>query len=278
MEQVDAVDVRTDRGGLWKNRFLVWNFARRDLKGRFKGTALGWAWSLLLPLATVLIYSVVFSLFIRIQPPPMGDGQPGAYWLWLLTGMVAWTFILNATTQGIPSLLANGSLLQKIYIPGFVPCLASTVAIAMQSLIEVAIVMAILLLMGNIGISWVLVPVWLLCLAAFVASSTYVLSVLNVYFRDVSQVVAVALQMVFFLTPIIYPITMIPESWNGIPVRDLIELSPFTEFVDFGHSLLYGLQVPSAWDFLAMFVWTALAILLATVVSRRSGQDVSEHI
>jgi len=152
-------DAREYRKGLWNNRFLIRNFAGRDLKGRFKGTVLGWAWSLLLPLATVLIYSVVFSLFIRIEPPPLGNGGEGKYWVWLLTGMVCWTFILNATTQGIPSLLANGPLLQKIYIPSFVPCVANTVAIAAQSLIELTIMAAILLVIGNVGISWMLVPI-----------------------------------------------------------------------------------------------------------------------
>ena len=202
------MDVRSDREGLWRNRHLIWNFARRDLKGRFKGTAVGWLWSLLLPLATVVIYSVVFSVFIRIEPPPFGDGEPGTYWVWLLTGMVTWTFVLNATNSGIPSLLANGSLLQKIYIPSFVPCVASSVAIGVQSLIELGIVAVILLAIGNVGWTWLVVPAWLALLFAFVTSTTYVLSVLNVFYRDVSQLVAVGLQLIFFLTPIIYPLTL----------------------------------------------------------------------
>ena len=262
-EPPDLVDARAVRSGLWHNRFLIWNFARRDLKGRFKGTTVGWVWSLLLPLATVLIYSIVFSVFIRIDPPPFGDGEPGTYWIWLLTGMVTWTFMLNATNQGIPSLLANGPLLQKIYIPSYVPCLASTVAIGVQSAIELGIVGAILVIVGNVGWVWLLVPFWAALVFLFTASLTYVLSVLNVFFRDVGQLVAVAMQMIFFATPIIYPLTMIPEQWHGIPIRALLAASPFAQLIEYGRVLLYELRLPSAPQTLMLLGWTALAVLAA---------------
>lgn len=277
-EPPDLVDARAVRSGLWHNRFLIWNFARRDLKGRFKGTTVGWVWSLLLPLATVLIYSIVFSVFIRIDPPPFGDGEPGTYWIWLLTGMVTWTFMLNATNQGIPSLLANGPLLQKIYIPSYVPCAASTVAIGVQSAIELGIVGAILVIVGNVGWVWLLVPFWAALAFLFTASLTYVLSVLNVFFRDVGQLVAVAMQMIFFATPIIYPLTMIPEQWHGIPIRALLAASPFAQLIEYGRVLLYELRLPSAPQTLMLLGWTALAVLAARWVASRAGQDVSEYV
>ncbi|MFN8129777.1 MAG: ABC transporter permease [Candidatus Nanopelagicales bacterium] len=273
-----VLDARASRAGLWSNRYLIWNFARRDLKGRFKGTAVGWAWSLLLPLATVLIYSIVFSLFIRISPPNLGNGDPGRYWVWLLVGMVAWNFLLNATTQGIPSLLGNGPLLQKIYIPSFVPVVANTVAIGVQSLIELGILAVILAVFGNVGLSWLLVPFWVVLLLVFAASFTYALSVANVFYRDVGQLVAVAMQMIFFLTPIIYPLTMIPEQWNGIPVRSIVSASPFAEFVTAGRTLLYDLQVPDLRQMMALVAWTAAMLLVASLIARRGGQDVGEFI
>lgn len=274
----DVVDARAARAGLWSNRYLIWNFARRDLKGRFKGTVVGWAWSLLLPLATVLIYSVVFSVFIRITPPPFGNGEAGRYWVWLLVGMVAWNFLLNATTQGIPSLLGNGPLLQKIYIPSFVPVVASTLSIGVQSLIELGIITAILAAFGNVAWSWLLVPVWAVLLLVFAASFTYVLAVANVFYRDVGQLVAVAMQMIFFLTPIIYPLSMIPAEWHGIPVQEIISASPFAEFVEAARSLLYDLTLPSAGQMLALLLWSGGMFLLARFVAGRWGQDVSEFI
>lgn len=274
----EVLDARAARSGLWSNRYLIWNFARRDLKGRFKGTAVGWAWSLLLPLATVLIYSVVFSVFIRITPPPLGNGETGRYWVWLLVGMVAWTFLLNTTTQGIPSLLGNGPLLQKIYIPSFVPVVANTVAIGVQSLIELGIIAVILLAFANVGWSWLLVPLWAVLLLIFAASFTYVLSVANVFYRDVGQLVAVAMQMIFFLTPIIYPLTIIPEEWHGIPVRTIISASPFAEFVEAARALLYDLTLPAGRQMIALLLWTGGMFLVARLVARRWGQDVSEFI
>lgn len=104
--------------------------------------------------------------------------------------------------------------------------MASIVAIGVQSLIELGIVAVILIAIGNVGWTWLVVPVWLALLFTFVASTTYALSVLNVFFRDVAQLVAVGLQLIFFLTPIIYPLTLIPAEWHGLPTARTARVEP----------------------------------------------------
>ena len=93
------------------------------MKSRFKGTAFGWTWSLLVPLATVITYSIVFSVIFRASPPDFGSGRPGNFTVWLMVGLVPWTFFLIAINIAIPTLLSNGPLLQKIYFPAFAPVL-----------------------------------------------------------------------------------------------------------------------------------------------------------
>ena len=263
---------------LWSYRSLIWSFAQRDLKARYKGTLLGWIWSLVVPLAMLLIYSLVFSVIFRATPPDMGNGEPGIFPVWLFGGLIAWTFLAQSIQLGIPTLLGNGPLLQKVYFPSHVPVLGAMGAILVQTLIEAAIFGILLLLLGNMGLSWLAFPFWLAIYLVFVASIAVSLSVINVYYRDVQHLVGVVLQLVFFLTPIIYPIDLVPEDWNGVPLQGLIMLNPVSQFVVAFRELSYGLVVPSLSTWLVLVAWAVLALVLAAFVYRRWGRDVAEAI
>jgi ABC-type polysaccharide/polyol phosphate export permease len=264
------------RSSLWSQRFLIWNFARRDLKSRFKGTALGWLWSLMLPLATLATYSLVFSVVFRSVPPDFGSGETGNFTVWLMTGLVPWTFFLIAINVAIPTLLATGPLLQKIYFPAYASILGSVLAVLVQTLIEFAVVAVVLLLFHNIGPTWLLFPAWLVLFVTFATAVATTLAVANIQFRDVAHLTSVALQLLFFLTPIIYPITSVPETLHGIPLRALVMLSPLAAFVDAMRALAYGLVAPSASDWALMLGWTAIALAVARLVYQLRGQDIAE--
>lgn len=262
----------------WAYRHLIHNFARRDLKARFKGTVLGWLWALAVPITTVIIYSVVFSLVFRAQPPPMGNGATGHYAVWLLVALVPWSFFLNSMNLAPVTLLANGPLIQKVYIPAYVPIFASTLAVLVQSAIELGVVVALLVLMGNVSWTFLLLPLWIGFFVLFVVCLSTAIAILNVYMRDLAQLVSVVLQLLFFVTPILYPEALIPEEWNGIPLRMIFSWNPLAPFIEAERDLLYGLEVPSAGTWLAMAGWTLATVLLLRVVYRRRGLDVSESI
>jgi ABC-type polysaccharide/polyol phosphate export permease len=263
---------------IWSYRSLIWNFTQRDLKARYKGTFLGWAWSLVVPLATLLIYTLVFSVIFRAEPPDFGNGEPGIFPVWLFGGLIAWTFLAQSIQLGAATLLGNGPLLQKVYFPSHVPVLGAMGAILVQTLIEVAIFAILLLLLGNVGPSWLAFPFWLAIYLVFVASIAVSLSVINVYYRDVQHLIGIALQLVFFLTPIIYPIDLVPADWHGIPLQQLIMLNPVSQFVVAFRELSYGLVVPSLLTWLVLVAWAAVALVLAAFVYRRWGLDVGEAI
>lgn len=260
----------------WAYRSLIWNFARRDLKARFRGTVLGWAWSLLTPLATLLTFSLVFAVVFRFEPPAFGDGGEGNFTVWLLAGLVVWNFFLGVVTVSMPTLLATGPLFQKVYVPPYTPIFGTTLAILMQTLVELAVLLAVLTLFGNLGVSWVLVPLWLALLLVFVVSSATIASVMNVYFRDLSQLVAVGLQLLFYLTPIIYSLELVPTDWHGVPLRALIEHLPLSEFVLAFRGMTYGLAGPSTATWLALVGWTIAAAIAAVLVYRWRGRDLGE--
>jgi ABC-type polysaccharide/polyol phosphate export permease len=266
------------RSTLWSQRSLVWNFAQRDLKSRFKGTVLGWTWSLMAPLATLLTYSLVFSVIFRASPPPYGNGSPGSFPIWLFAGLIPWSFFLITINLSMPTLLANGSLLQKVYFPSYTPVIGAAIAILVQTVIELTLLGLVLLLIGNVGPTWLLVPVWLALFAAFVSGTAVALSILNVYYRDLAHLSNVVLGLLFFLTPIIYPVTLVPEQWQGIPLRSIVALNPISEFVESLRNLVYDLVLPSPLRWAGLAAWTIAALTLAWVVYRRRGLDVGEAV
>lgn len=263
---------------IWKQWNLVSNFAQRDLKSKFKGSALGWAWSLVVPLATLAIYTVVFSVVFRAQPPDFGNGREGVFVVWLFGGLTTWTFFASSVNAGISGLIGTGALLKKIFFPSYAPVLGSTVAVGVQSGIELGLFLVVLLALGNIGWTWLLIPFWLVLLVTFVASLAVAFAILNVYVRDLAHLVAVALQLFFYATPVIYTLDLVPESWNGIPIRAIIEWSPMSLFVELLRGNAYALEAGPTGAWLALVGWTAAALGLAVLVYRRRGGDLGEEL
>jgi ABC-type polysaccharide/polyol phosphate export permease len=268
-----------ERGTMWSYRSLIWNFAQRDLKARFKGTALGWLWSLVVPLATLLIYSLVFSTIFRATPPPFGNGRPGNFTVWLLAGLTAWSMFANSLNTAIGALLGAGPLLKKIYFPPYAPVLGSVAALLIQSAIELGILLVVLVAFANISWTWLLVPFWLAIFAVFLSSISVALAVLNVHFRDLAHIIGVAIQLLFYLSPIIYTMSFIPAgSWHGIPLRAVIAANPMTQFIEVFRDLTYGLTPgrPLAWAYIV--AWTVAVALVARQVYRARGLDLSEEL
>lgn len=263
---------------MYAYRHLIWNFTQRDLKAKFQGTSLGWAWSLIVPLATVVIYSVVFGVVFRTQPPPFGSGREGIFAVWFFAGLVPWGLFAQSATGGMPSLLATGPLLQKIYIPSYVPVLGAVGAIFIQSLIEFGILAALLAAFGNVSWVWAAFPLWAVTFLLFCAGTSVILAIFNVYFRDLGQITTVLLQLMFFMCPIIYTVDFIPVDFHGIPLRMILTANPVAQFIITLREMLYEDHLPSAAQFAYIGLWAVIAVGLAAWVFRRWGRDVGEEM
>ena len=256
---------------------LIWSFAQRDLKARFTATSLGLLWTLIVPIATVIIYSVVFSVIFRAQAPPMGNGKT-VFAAWFFCGLVTWNIFSQISGAGMGSILNMGAMMQKVFIPSYVPVISSGLSIGIERLLEAGVMLLVMLVLLNVGWTWLIYPLLLVLVAVFAISVGYMLSVAMVYFRDTGQIYAIITQMWFFLTPIMYPLDLIPEQWHGIPLRDLFLINPMTSFVGISRDLVYGLQLPGIGSVLYVIAWTAAAALGARLVYRKWGRDVSEAI
>lgn len=264
---------------VWEYRTWIVNLARRELTARHKRSVLGWAWSLINPAATLAIYTVVFGVFLRIEPPMAGNGTTKSFALFLFIGLIQWNFFNAVVIGAMGSLEAAGGMLSKVYFPPESPAIANLIASSVQVGIESAIAIVVLALLGNLTWTVVfLVPVVVL-IAIFSLGFGLLVSVYNIMYRDVSYLVGIFMQILFYATPIIYPITLVPETLYGVPARFLIEnLNPLTAFVGAARESLYLLEVPPIDQWIVMVGWSVLSLGVGWWAFNRKAADLIEEL
>jgi len=237
---------------IWSYRNLIYNLAQRELRSRYKKSVLGWLWSLINPAAMLAIYTLVFGVFFNTEPPVAGNGTTESYGLYLFAGLVVWNFFSGTVNGSITALQTSGGLLNKVYFPPSAPAIANMMTVVLQLLIESAILAGIMIALGNVSISYLLFPVILVFLAMFSLGFGLLVSVFNVFYRDVGYLVGIGMQVLFYATPVIYPLSIVPD-W-ALPV---IRLNPLTQIVEWSRDAFYDL----AWPSLGSFVGTALSCI-----------------
>jgi lipopolysaccharide transport system permease protein len=194
-------------GELWAYRELLFFLIWRDIKVRYKQTALGAAWAVLQPLFTMLVFSLFFGRLAGIRPP---GGIP--YWAFVYVGLVPWTFFANGMSQASDSLVGNANLIRKVYFPR----LAVPVGTVLAGLVDFglafgALLAALLVWGGGIALAprLLLLPLFLLLALVTALAVGIWLSAVNVQFRDVRYVVPFLVQIWMFVTPVLYPSALI---------------------------------------------------------------------
>ena len=251
---------------LSSSRELMVNLTLRELRGKYKRSILGWTWSLLNPLATMLIFTVVFKFFLKVDQDPGDPSGLDIFAFFLVVGLLPWNFLSNGVNGSMDVLVGNANLIKKVYFPREVLVGANVASWVVSLLIEMAVLAIALLIAGNFVLPW-LVPVLavLAIQTMFVLGLGLGLSVLNVYFRDVQHLVGIVLQLWFYSTPIVYPPGLVPDSANlfgwRVPLGTLYDLNPMTQFVKAYRNCLYDLRLPSlgTWAYIVGAAAVALA-------------------
>lgn len=205
-----------------KNRALLSELVRTDFKLRYQGSVLGYAWSLLRPLFMFLILYLVFTRFIRL-----GDSIPH-YPVYLLFGIVLWQFFTDMTTQSLGSVVGRGDLIRKIRIPRWMIVLTSSVS-ALINLGLNLIVVGIFAVINQVDVGWSVLwlPVILIEIYVFGVGLALFLSAAYVKYRDLSFIWDVILQAGFYMTPIIYPLSVI----SSLAIKKLLLLNPVAQAI-----------------------------------------------
>lgn len=248
------------------SRELLTNLTMREVRGKYKRTALGQLWSLINPLAMMLVYTVVFGQVLRIKVAPGDPSGLKVFALWLLCALLPWNFLNNAVTGGMGALVGNSNLIKKVYFPREILVTAAVFSWDVTFFTEMAVLTVVLLAFGAMPLPWLpLLVVFIALLTLFSLGLGLALSVANVYFRDTQHFVGIFMQLWFYATPIVYPISYVHDklknhSW-GPALEFMYRLNPMERFTNVFRNLMYDNRWPALGD--AMYCLGAAVISVA---------------
>lgn len=246
---------------LVRYRGLLWNLAVSELKSKHRQTALGMLWALLQPVSLMVVYAVVFSVFVNV---PIRQGVP--YALFAYVGLVTWLFFATSFSTGTTSVVSQMNLITKASFPREVIPLSKLIASGFDFLIGWG---CFLLLLAVYGMPfkpmWFLFP-WILCVhVLFTAGLVLWGAALYVLKRDVGSVMPLLLQIWMFLSPVIYPSSLIPEKYQSLYL-----INPMATIIESYRSAALGVPAPSV-----AAMWTASVI---AIVAFASGYAYFKHV
>jgi lipopolysaccharide transport system permease protein len=240
---------------LWAHRELFYFLAWRDVKVRYKQTVLGASWAILQPLLSMIVFTVLFGRLARVP----SEGQP--YAIFSYAGLLPWNFFSTAVTNCSNSLVTSNNLITKVYFPRI---LVPTAAVG-AALVDIAIASVMLLAMMPIyGVGFHASLIMLIPLIGLTALTAAALGIwtaaLNVKYRDIRYALPFVIQLLMFLTPVIYPISFLPSRWRWV-----LRLNPLSGIIEGFRDAIFGRSFN--WTGLAISALVTLALLLAAAVT-----------
>lgn len=252
---------------LWRARALVDALVRRHVATRYRGSVLGFLWSFMNPLCLMAVYTVVFSYWMRFNGGPH-------YHLLVFAGLLPWIWTTSALSEGTSSLVGSGHLITKSMFPAHVLPFVSVLA----SLVHFALALPVLLcFMFASGVSpsvnWLYLPGVIAVHATLLHGVTLGLSALNVFYRDVQHLVSNVLTFLFFLCPVVYPPSVVPERF-----RFVLELNPLAQITVFYQDLLIQGEAPSVQAFSYVFITALIALIVGGLIHERLREGFAEAL
>jgi lipopolysaccharide transport system permease protein len=238
---------------LWAHRELFYLLAWRDVKVRYKQTALGASWAILQPLISMVVFTMLFGRLAHVP----SEGQP--YAIFSYAGLLPWNFFTTALTNSSNSLVSSTNLITKVYFPRL---LVPTAAVG-AALVDIAIASMLLFgIMPIYGVGFHLSLIMLVPLVALTATTASALgiwtSALNVKYRDIRYALPFAIQISMFLTPVIYPVSFLPDRWRWV-----LRLNPLSGIIEGFRDAIFGR--PFNWNGIAISAVITLLLLVAAV-------------
>ncbi|HEX8845570.1 MAG TPA: ABC transporter permease [Pyrinomonadaceae bacterium] len=248
-------------GELWAHRELLYFMMWRDLKVRYRQTILGASWVILQPLLLTLVFAIFLGKLVKVP----SDGVP--YPIFAYAGLLLWMFLSNAVLSSSYSLVVNAHIITKVYfsrllIPG------AAVGVRLLDLIIASLILVALMFYYGVTLTWsiLMLPVFVIQITALALGVGIWTSALNVRYRDVGTMLPILLQLWMFVSPIIYPSSIVPERW-----RSLYFLNPLAGTVEGFRASLLGL--PFDWRSIVISTAITLALLVCSIYAFRRMEE-----
>jgi len=248
---------------MWQYRELIRNLTVVDLKNRYQNTALGFFWSLLSPFLLAMVLYFVFSHLFSSEEN---------FAINLLVGIMAWRFFANGTSSSLGAIVGKANLVTKVYIPRQILALSNALANVISSLLEFIVLLPIIfVLLGHLPVTVLLFPLIHIVYFWFIFGAGLLLSSLYVYFRDINQIWDVLVTVLFFCSPIIYPLTRVPDY-----LMPYYRLNPVTLFIGMYRDVMVAGNLPSLFSIGVVIGFAIAAYLVGSFVFNKLQRRFAE--
>ena len=251
---------------LYNYRELLKSNVKKEIRGKYKGSILGVLWSFLNPLLMVLVYAIVFPYIMRVKTEN--------YVVFLICGIIPWTFFISSINQGMITVRMNAGIIKKVYFPREI----LPISVALSGLVNFFISCVIIVLFcifGGVGISYhiILLPVIAVLEFFLILGLIFALSAINIYIKDTEYLVQFFLNMLFYGTPILYSTTLFPERF-----RWLLYLNPMTHIINAYRDIFMYHQFPTVNTLMFIFAFAMAALLLGVLIFRKLEKGFAEEV
>jgi lipopolysaccharide transport system permease protein len=257
-----------DWAEVWEHRELLHTLVGREIKLRYKQTAIGVSWVLLQPLVTMLIFTVIFGGLAKM--PSDGVWYP----VFALTALLPWTYFSQAVTRSGGALVSNANLVSKIYFPRILLPLSTVIAPLVDFVLSLVLLFGLLVYAG-IPLTWKLatLPIFILIAMISALGVSLVVSATNVKYRDVGHAIPFVMQIWMFVSPIVYPVSLVPEKW-----RFLYGLNPMAGVIEGFRWAVLGQTAPDPTVMSASFLVFVVFLLVSLVYFRQMERQFADVI
>lgn len=245
-----------------KYGFLLHQLVARDFKVKYKRSVLGIMWSLLYPVLTMSVMALVFTNVFKFSTPGVN------YLVYLMTGLVIFNYFSEASNLAMSSVVANFSLINKVYIPKYIFPISKCIFVGINFLLTLIPLYAIILITGTgINIYHLLLPFVFLCLFFFTVGFGLILATISVFLRDMFYIYGVVITLWTYMTPIMYDISIIPSY-----LQVIFKLNPLYWFIYFARDIILYNQIPgiNVWIYCGLF---AVIFFIIGVIVFKKNQD-----
>jgi ABC-2 type transport system permease protein len=265
---------------LRSSRELLLNLTLREIRGKYKRTVLGHAWSLVNPIAQMAIYSVVFGFVLRGRPAVGDPSGLNVFALWLSAALVPWLFFNNVVVTGMASVLTNANLIKKVYFPREALVISNMLSWLFTHLIEIGVLVVATLIFGGEPLLYLPATLFFVVLMAlFALGVSYALAVGNVYFRDTQHFITLFMQMWLYATPILYPVSLVADRSKKYPhLLFIYRLNPIERFTEVFRNTIYDGRWPSLSNTLYLIGVSLGVLIVGRAIFLRFAGRLAEEL
>lgn len=252
---------------IFQYREMIFNLIRRDLRGRYKGSVLGFLWTFVNPLLQLAVYTMVFSVILR--------AGIDKYYLFLFVALIPWMFLANSVLAGSGIILMEKHLVTKIYFPREVLPISTVTSNFINMLYSFIIVLLAVLFFGdNLNvIAWFSLPIVMVIEYIFALGCTLFVSAITVYFRDMQHIINIVTMAWQFLTPVMYSAEMVPEN-----MRTVFMINPMTPIIIAYRDILYYGVFPNIKTLILPLMVSIIILIIGEIVFRKLQRGFAEEL